>query len=121
MNIFEMLDTLEAGILALRSERQELAATLETVRQQLSVQQRSKPQKRAKKRARKSRLVTNSRANSRTASERTVRQPQPEDQPKPAPKTRQALGRTLAQIRRPVPVYPRVDSGAPSDTQDSKT
>jgi hypothetical protein len=92
-NLCELLDAIEARLLHLRRERDELRETLDQVRRQLGIQLSTPPQSR---RAKLPRNVGKPRH--LPVETQALNQTELPNQPKPR-KTRQALGRTLSQTR----------------------
>jgi adenylate kinase len=96
-SLCEMLDAVEAGLLRLRRERDELRAALETGGKPAIA---PKPQKAAKKAAKK---TAAKKAAVKKAAKKTVAKAAKtvDSEPAKPAKPRQALGRTLLQIRAP--------------------
>ncbi len=87
----DLLDALEAGLLRLRGERDELRETAGKVKAG-----KAKPKKAAPKKKAAARKAAPKKAVKQAPVAETA---EPEKRPKPPSKTRQALGRTLLQIR----------------------
>lgn len=98
----EMLDALEAGLLRLRRERDELRETLERAGRQPATRKTARPKPTPN--AGKPRRSPASKARSeksKSPQPSAPAQPEPQSQPKAPRKTRIALGRTLTQLRAP--------------------
>jgi hypothetical protein len=109
-DLCQMLDALEAGLVRLGRERDELRQTLDRVRRQLGPSLPTFPKR---SNARQKRKPVNKRQPGRvkplrkqSLDESDLQSAAPSDARKPARKTRQALGRTLAEIQRRKPHPP---------------